>query len=88
MHCTGKKLNVNVNEYNVPVTKSTTQVQLAAWSSGMILAQGARGRGFNFWSSPSACFVACDSMQVASLAQLAEHALRKRMFMGSIPRGG
>ena len=30
------------------------QHQLAAWSSGMILASGARGPGLNSWSSPCA----------------------------------
>ena len=58
---------------------------LAAWSSGMILAQGARGPGFNSRSSP---FATAFMAATASLAQLAWHALRKRMITGAIPRVG
>ena len=35
-----------------PSTHAHRDATLAAWSNGMILAQGARGPGFNSWSSP------------------------------------
>ena len=49
--------------------------QLAAWSSGMILASGARGPGFNSRSSPiTRCFLACQSEKLLKSLQSQFHA--------------
>jgi hypothetical protein len=56
-----------------------------------------RGKRKKVGLALAACHVSCQKVvlkrwahrqSVASLAQLAEHALRKRMVVGSIPTGG
>ncbi len=128
-------------EHSRSPSYTCAQKHLAAWSSGMILASGARGPGFNSRSSPFRLVARAGARQGprprasrrprplatpfapsprslgkvapcppgqrllhvsrlslggclrgkgadASLAQLVEHALRKRMVVGSIPTGG
>ena len=70
---------------------------LAVWSSGMILAQGARGPGFNSQNSPAAyaaavlSFILREEQTKSSEARLAQSAERKALnlvVVGSSPTVG
>ena len=68
-----------------PNVRKHARTQLAAWSSGMILASGARGPGFNSRSSPFSFALAMFEFELARTSEWLSQRNR-HLFIGIVVR--